>query len=286
MHHTQRCFLASGCSTYCQYDSAPCEARPEPPASSVASAMAPDSRRRDDGDVSLSPRSGNDEAGAMPPQPFGPMGIAADLFVARRRRCSGIDSSSRLDLGSRAPSADGTGDSGRASGSKPRWARHLAALAMKAGEKCKLERISVRPPQLGDARALAEAELECFSDPWPPQFFMAEILADGRFNRLLVDSAGRMVAYLFCAWQYLDLHVLKVATLPEFRRAGLARQLMALAEDHAAEMGGESLTLEVRESNGVAIAMYEMLEYDRTGIGAGYYQNGESAVVMRKRMRN
>lgn len=145
-------------------------------------------------------------------------------------------------------------------------------------------RISVRPPQLGDARALAEAELECFSDPWPPQFFMSEILADGRFNRLLVDSAGRMVAYLFCAWQYLDLHVLKVATLPEFRRTGLARRLMALAEDHAVEMGGESLTLEVRESNGAAIAMYEMLEYDRAGISAGYYQNGESAVVMRKRM--
>jgi len=62
--------------------------------------MAPDSRRRDDGDVSPSPRSGNDETGAMPPQPFGPMGIAADLFVACRRRCSGIDSSSRLDLGS------------------------------------------------------------------------------------------------------------------------------------------------------------------------------------------
>ena len=54
----------------------------------------------------------------MAPQPFGPMGVAAYLFVARRRRCSGIDSSSRLDLGSRAPSAVGTGGSGRASGSK------------------------------------------------------------------------------------------------------------------------------------------------------------------------
>jgi len=84
-----------------KYDSAPHEARPEPPASSVACAMAPYSRRRDDGDVSPSPRSVNDEDGAMAPQPFGPMGIAADLLVARRRRCSGIDSSSRLDLGSR-----------------------------------------------------------------------------------------------------------------------------------------------------------------------------------------
>jgi ribosomal protein S18 acetylase RimI-like enzyme len=148
------------------------------------------------------------------------------------------------------------------------------------------DRYLVRPPQLGDARALAEAELVCFSDPWPPQFFVSEIVADGRFNRLLEDPAGSMVAYLFCAWQYLDLHVLKVATLPPFRRTGLARRLMVLAEDHAAEMGGESLTLEVREANTEAIALYEALEYERAGVRAGYYQDGEDAVVMTKRILN
>jgi ribosomal protein S18 acetylase RimI-like enzyme len=148
------------------------------------------------------------------------------------------------------------------------------------------DRFMVRPPQLGDARDLAEAEIVCFSDPWPPQFFVSQILAGGRFNRLLVDPAGAMVAYLFCAWQYLDLHVLKVATLPPFRRAGLARRLMGLAEEHVVEMGGESLTLEVRGSNGVAIAMYEALHYERAGIRAAYYQDGEDAVVMTKRIRN
>ena len=147
-------------------------------------------------------------------------------------------------------------------------------------------RLSVRPPQLGDARTLAEAELVCFSDPWPPQFFVSEIVAAGRFNRLLVDPTGSMVAYLFCAWQYLDLHVLKVATLPAFRRSGLARRLMALAEDHTTEMGGESLTLEVRESNRGALAMYEALEYEQVGVRAAYYQDGEDAVVMTKRILN
>ena len=42
---------------------------------------------------------------AVPPQPSGRMGVAADLFVACRRRCSGIDSSSLRDLGSQAPPA-------------------------------------------------------------------------------------------------------------------------------------------------------------------------------------
>jgi len=147
-----------------------------------------------------------------------------------------------------------------------------------------IDRLSVRPPQLGDARALAEAELVCFSDPWPPQFFVSEILAAGRFNRLLVDPAGSMVAYLFCAWQYLNLHVLKVATLPEYRRAGLARRLMALSEDHAVEMSGETLTLEVRVSNSEAIALYDALRYERVGTQTAYYQDGEDAVVMTKRI--
>jgi ribosomal-protein-alanine N-acetyltransferase len=148
------------------------------------------------------------------------------------------------------------------------------------------DRLSVRTPQLGDARDLAKAELVCFSDPWPPQFFVSEILAEGRFNRLLVDQGNTMVGYLFCAWQYLDLHVLKVATLPQHRRSGLARRLMDLAEKHVEEMSGESLTLEVRASNRGAVALYDALGYLKVGNRRAYYQDGEDAIVMTKRVRN
>ena len=146
-------------------------------------------------------------------------------------------------------------------------------------------RLSVRPPQVSDARALAEAEIVCFSDPWPTQFFLSETLADGRFNRLLVDPGGKLVAYLFCAWQYLNLHVLKVATLPEHRRCGLAKKLMALAEEHVRQMSGETLFLEVRDSNSPAIGLYEALDYNRSGARFNYYQDGEDAVIMTKRVQ-
>lgn len=145
-------------------------------------------------------------------------------------------------------------------------------------------RFSIRPPQLGDSRILAEADIENFTDPWPPQFFVSEILAEGRFNRLLVDPAGHLAAYLFCAWQYLDLHVLKVATTPQHRRSGLAKWLMKLAEEHAGEVGGESLTLEVRFDNVPAIILYETLGYTRRGIRPNYYPNGEDAVIMTRQL--
>ncbi len=146
-------------------------------------------------------------------------------------------------------------------------------------------RVSVRPPQAGDVRALEEAELVCFVDPWPSQFFVSELFAPGRFQRVLVDPAGELVAYLFAAWQYLDLHVLKVATLPRYRRVGLARRLMAMAERHATEMGGDSITLEVRVSNTTAIALYDALGYAHAGRRTHYYANGEDAVIMTKAVR-
>jgi ribosomal-protein-alanine N-acetyltransferase len=145
-------------------------------------------------------------------------------------------------------------------------------------------RVSVRPPQPGDIRALAEAEAECFDDPWPERYFTSEILAPARFHRLLIDASGSLVAYLFTAWQYLDLHVLKVATRPRYRRMGLGRRLMIIAEHHAEEMCGETVTLEVRTTNSPAIALYDALGYERVGVREGYYADLSDALVMTKRV--
>lgn len=147
-------------------------------------------------------------------------------------------------------------------------------------------RVSVRQPQLGDVRSLESAEIVCFKDPWPGQFFASELFAPGRFHRVLVNQAGELAAYLFSAWQYLDLHILKVAALPEYRRCGLAHRLMALAERHAAEMCGDTITLEVRTDNEVAINLYTHLGYNHVGIRRRYYTDGEDALVMTKDVRS
>ncbi len=132
----------------------------------------------------------------------------------------------------------------------------------------------------GDVHALAVAERRCFSDPWPERFFASEIESPGRYCRVLVDRGGELAAYLFCVWQYLDLHVLKVATRPGFRRQGLARRLMGGAERHALREGGESVTLEVRRSNLGAQALYRSMGYECVGVRSAYYGDGEDARVM------
>ena len=146
-------------------------------------------------------------------------------------------------------------------------------------------RVSLRAAQPGDIRALAAAEVECFEDPWPGPYFASELVAPARFHRVLVTPEGMLAAYLFTAWQYLDLHVLKVATLVGFRRRGLGRKLMVVAEDHARQVEGETLTLEVRMSNAAAIGLYETLGYEPAGIRPGYYADLSDALVMTKSIR-
>lgn len=145
-------------------------------------------------------------------------------------------------------------------------------------------RLSIRPASPGDVRALEAAERICFVDPWPGQYFLAELFAPGRFQRVVVDPAGTLVGYLFTAWQYLDLHILKVATMPDYRRQGLGRYLMELAEAHCRELAGESVTLEVRPHNMAAITLYQQMGYVEAGRRPKYYANGEDAVIMTKRI--
>ncbi len=72
----------------------------------VASATASSSRSDDDAMSGASRRRRDKEIDAVPPPPFGLMGVAGDLCVARRRRCPCIAFSSLLDLASQAPSAN------------------------------------------------------------------------------------------------------------------------------------------------------------------------------------
>jgi hypothetical protein len=91
MHRTQRCFLTSGCSTYCRVRLRALRGPAGAPSAIRCERHGPGFEAPQRPRCHPSPRSGNEEGGAMPPQPHGPMGVAADLFVACRRRCSGID---------------------------------------------------------------------------------------------------------------------------------------------------------------------------------------------------
>ena len=75
--------------------------------------------------------------------------------------------------------------------------------------------------------------------------------------------------------------ITNIAVSPEHRRRGFGEAVTRALLDYAAERGIVSVSLEVRESNAAAIALYEKLGFERRGVRKGFYRAPtEAAIVM------
>jgi [ribosomal protein S18]-alanine N-acetyltransferase len=105
-------------------------------------------------------------------------------------------------------------------------------------------------------------------------------LSVGAFDE---EAGGALVGYLIIS-RYADAwHIMNVAVAPDYRRQGIAKRLLEelfrLTEDDSRR----GYTLEVRVSNLDAIALYESVGFQATGLRRGYYtDNREDALIMWK----
>jgi ribosomal-protein-alanine N-acetyltransferase len=77
-----------------------------------------------------------------------------------------------------------------------------------------------------------------------------------------------------------EVHLLNLAVRPEYRRRGLARRLMRTMLALGRRAGIGTFFLEVRSTNGEALALYRSLGFEVTGRRPGYYEDGEDAHMM------
>lgn len=72
-----------------------------------------------------------------------------------------------------------------------------------------------------------------------------------------------------------------IAVLPEFRRRGLGRELLAVLLAQARLHGAARILLEVRESNRAAIRLYEAAGFQQLGRRRAYYHSPiEDALIL------
>jgi ribosomal-protein-alanine N-acetyltransferase len=137
----------------------------------------------------------------------------------------------------------------------------------------------VRTMTTADIAAVAELEVVAFKDPWPPSFFFEELAAPGR-DYVVVEEVGGIVAYGGSMVIDADAHIMTIAVRAEARRRRLGTRVLAALIEAAIERGAEHLTLEVRESNAAAIALYRQFGFVAAGRRPRYYADEEDAVVM------
>jgi ribosomal-protein-alanine acetyltransferase len=140
--------------------------------------------------------------------------------------------------------------------------------------------VDIREARHSDLDAVAALERESFPVPWKREYFEVEIGVPHRFNLVARDERGELTGYVFCAFAGGELHVNKLAISPAMRRQGLATRLMDEVFAHSCAIKAEEIYLEVRVSNAAARLFYEELGFLEAGRRAGYYLDGEDAIVM------
>ena len=114
-------------------------------------------------------------------------------------------------------------------------------------------------------------------------------LADRRHRTYLVaeSEAGALLGWAGVRVVADEAEVLTVGVVPEARRSGLARRLLAGLLDAAVQRGAHDAYLEVRTDNEAARSLYRSEGFDEVGVRRGYYDHGRvDAVVMHRTLDN
>ncbi len=138
---------------------------------------------------------------------------------------------------------------------------------------------AVVPLQERHVRAVARIERRVFSDPWSESLVRAEL--DNALSRWFVLERGEdVLGYVAVMNIAGEVHVTNVAVAPEYRRRGLARRLLGRAVEYARAAGAFCMTLEVRETNAPAIALYRSFGFVPVGLRPRYYHDPEENALL------
>ena len=147
------------------------------------------------------------------------------------------------------------------------------------------DQVLYRPLDAAHVADVAKLEAQVMEGaPWTEKTISDELSAAGylwwaAFSRDEEGSA-KLVAYVGGLVAGDVLEVLRVGTDSEWRRRGIARELIAHLASDARDLGAKSCMLEVRADNKPAQALYESIGLERVGVRAKYYDNAVDAVIM------
>ena len=135
----------------------------------------------------------------------------------------------------------------------------------------KLYSIEIKPMPLTDALAASEIEKICFNkEAWSEKAITETINSGGCY--FAAHNVEQMVGVVGAKQVLDEAYISNISVLPEFRRMGIAKELMNALIMHLKQQNAAFVTLEVRDSNLGAIALYEKLGFELKGIRKNFYE--------------
>lgn len=141
-------------------------------------------------------------------------------------------------------------------------------------------RVKIRNAVPTDAPAIAALEQECFTHPWSFESVQTELQTETS-HLFVATRFGRIVGYAGVQVAEDEGYITNVAVTQACRRKGVGRCLVSALEQFGREASLRFLTLELRESNLSAAALYSGCGFVQVGLRRGYYSAPkEDAVLM------
>lgn len=139
----------------------------------------------------------------------------------------------------------------------------------------------IRRMSKDDIPSVAEIERLCFDEPWSERSL--ELLLQEKNAGFVALVDGKVAAYGGIITVLDEGQITNIATHPDYRRRGLAKQIMGAIDAFSAKKEIVYLSLEVREQNEAARALYRSCGWSEAGIRKNFYSKPvDNAVIMIK----
>lgn len=140
----------------------------------------------------------------------------------------------------------------------------------------------ILPATVDDLEAICDVARASFPSPWPREAFATEVgRTDVALDVFRADQHAPVCAFIHYALVADEIQLHNIAVRPEQRGRGHALALMRDLVSLAHRERFAFVTLEVRRSNGRAIALYQGMGFAPVGVRQRYYaDNQEDAIIM------
>lgn len=144
----------------------------------------------------------------------------------------------------------------------------------------------IRPATREDLPSLVKLENLCFQHPWKESDILYELEENPVSNLWVIDFNGQIIGFSD-HWITFDSATLcQIAVDPTFRRKHFGSELLKEILDDCYAKKVTFITLEVRVSNEKARAFYIKNGFKEEVVKPHYYDNGEDAIYMIRKVEN
>lgn len=142
---------------------------------------------------------------------------------------------------------------------------------------------NIREMRADDLGRVIDIEIAAYEHPWTLGIFRDCLRVGYSCWVYQVDSV--INAYGIVMLSGSEAHVLNLCVHPACQRRGIGRLMLNHMTQVARESGADTILLEVRQSNIIAIQLYLSADFHELGVRAGYYPDHsgrEDAIIFAK----